>query len=116
MKLSILAALLPAFAASEEHVISERLRKLLRTDMTDRERALVINKYEWPECVHQQMTALECKEMIDREILLLNTGIHTTIRSVIIPKRGEDQEWYNAVVIPLFDSDKVAGRNGDGLV
>ncbi len=38
MKFSILAALLPAFAASEEHVISERLRKMLRTDMTDRER------------------------------------------------------------------------------
>lgn len=77
---------------------------------------MVIKKLTWPECVSEKLTSRECKELIDYEILTLDRGNDITLHSVIIPKRSEDQLWYNSVVIPLDDNDHVAGRDGDGMV
>ena len=76
--------------------------------------SLLIAKYRWPEC--KSMSAVACKELIDNDIMTLNTDVHTTIRSVIIEKRNETQKWYNAVAIPIWSNGWAAGRNGDGLI
>mmetsp|Transcript_29169 Transcript_29169/g.61944 ORF Transcript_29169/g.61944 Transcript_29169/m.61944 type:complete len:281 (+) Transcript_29169:185-1027(+) len=112
------AAILPFMVSARigDERYSERLKALLRDDMTHHERMMVIKKFTWPECVTEHLTSIECKELIDYEILTLNTGVDVTMRSVIIPKRAEDQMWYNSVVIPLEDNDLVAGRDNNGII
>jgi hypothetical protein len=80
------------------------------------ERYLALLKMAWPECVHSQMTAIECKEAVDYDILTLNTAPHNTIRSTIVFKRAPNDFWYNTVAIPMDDNDLVQGRDHDGLV
>mmetsp|Transcript_19641 Transcript_19641/g.38850 ORF Transcript_19641/g.38850 Transcript_19641/m.38850 type:complete len:281 (+) Transcript_19641:184-1026(+) len=112
------AAILPFMVSARigDERYSERLKALLRDDMTHHERMMVIKKFTWPECVTEHLTSIECKELIDYDILTLNTGVDVTMRSVIIPKRAEDQMWYNSVVIPLEDNDLVAGRDNNGII
>jgi len=99
-----------------DQLYSDKLKALLRDNMTHHEKMMVIKKLTWPECVSEHLTSFECKELIDYEILNLDRGVDVTLRSVIIPKRSEDQRWYNSVAIPLDDNDHVAGRDGDGMV
>jgi hypothetical protein len=38
------------------------------------------------------------------------------MRTHIVKKRVEADEWYNCLVIPMDDNDIVLGKHGDGLV
>jgi hypothetical protein len=62
------------------------------------------------------MTAVACKDFIDREIFQLFTERDQYVRSIIIGKRLKSDTWYNTVVILMNDNDMVEGRDGDGLV
>ena len=62
------------------------------------------------------MDASACKEFIDEEILTTFTGIDQYIQSKIVGKRSEDDEYYNAVVIPMSDEFMTLGRDGDGVI
>lgn len=62
------------------------------------------------------MTAIQCKDFIDTQILSLFTEEDRFIRTKIVGKRDETDEWYNAIVIPMADNDLTLGRDGDGLV
>ena len=73
-------------------------------------------KETWPECLANGLTAVECKDFIDEEILTLFTGEDRYIQTHIVSKRATADEWYNCVAISMDDNDLVIGRNGDGLV
>lgn len=73
-------------------------------------------KETWPECVDQKLTAVQCKEFIDEEILTTFTERDRHIRVIIKGKRSTGDPWYNTVVITMNDSDIVVGTNGDGQV
>lgn len=64
----------------------------------------------------QHMDATACKEFIDEEILTTFTGIDQFIQTKIVGKRSEDDEYYNAVVIPMSDEYMTLGRDGDGMI
>ena len=77
---------------------------------------LATTKEVWTECVDNSMTAYECKEFIDNEILTLFTGEDKNIMTRIIGKRSNVDEWYNAVVITMDDNDLTVGKDCDGWV
>ena len=62
------------------------------------------------------MTGEECQAFIDEEIIALFEGEDRNLRTHIVKKRENADEWYNCMVIPMDDNDIVIGRNGDGLV
>lgn len=77
---------------------------------------LATTKEVWTECVSQSMSAIECKNFIDEEILTLFTGQDKLIPTRIIGKRAHEDDWYNAVVITMDDSDLTLGRDKDGWI
>eukprot|EP00986_Skeletonema_menzelii_P018418 scaffold26637_cov220-Skeletonema_menzelii.AAC.3 len=60
------------------------------------------------------MSAIQCKTLIDVEVLQLNTD--RFIRTIIVGKRAENDPLSNSVVLLLDDDNMVKGKNGDGLV
>jgi len=62
------------------------------------------------------MTANQCKELIDQEILEYNTETDKFVRTIIVGKRRETDPHYNSVVTLLDDNDRVMGRDGDGII
>ena len=77
---------------------------------------LAVTKSAWPECINNHLTAIQCKEFIDTEILAFFTERDRFIQTRIVGPRNDDDEWYNAVVIAMDDSDHCVGRDGDGLI
>lgn len=75
-------------------------------------RLLAVVKETWTECVDQRLSAIDCKEFIDEEILTEFTGIDKFIQTKIVGKRNGLDEYYNAVVIPMDDDHMVVGRDG----
>jgi len=82
----------------------------------ERQRRLAVGKSVWPRCVTQRMSAIQCKELIDQEILSFNTDTDRFVRTIIVGKRNENDPLSNAVVLLMDDNDRVKGRDGDGLV
>ena len=70
----------------------------------------------WPRCVNEKLSAIQCKTLIDEDVLNLNTGTDRFIRTIIVGKRYENDPLSNSVVILLDDDNMVKGKNGDGLV
>ena len=62
------------------------------------------------------MSAIQCKLLIDQEVLNLNSGYDRFIRTQIVGKRYENDPRSNSVVILLDDDNMVTGKNGDGLI
>lgn len=62
------------------------------------------------------MTANQCKELIDQEILEYNTETDKFVRTIIVGKRRETDPHYNSVVLFMDDNDRVMGRDGDGVI
>lgn len=62
------------------------------------------------------MTAIQCKEFIDEEIISTFTDRDKYIRVIIKGKRKKGDSWYNTVVIYMDDNDMSLGRDGDGQV
>lgn len=77
---------------------------------------LAVARTTFEECVQQGMTTVGCKEFIDEEILTTFTGLDQYIQTKIVGKRSEDDEYYNAVVIPMSDEYLTLGRDGDGII
>ena len=73
-------------------------------------------KTTWPICRENHMTGEECQAFIDEEIITLFEGEDRNMRTHIVKKRVEADEWYNCLVIPMDDNDIVIGKFGDGLV
>ena len=70
----------------------------------------------WPRCVNEKMSAIQCKLLIDQEVLNLNSGYDRFISTEIVTKRNENDPRSNSVVILLDDDNMVTGKNGDGLI
>ena len=70
----------------------------------------------WPRCVDEKMSAIQCKLLIDQEVLNLNSGYDRFISTEIVTKRNENDPRSNSVVILLDDDNMVTGKNGDGLI
>ena len=62
------------------------------------------------------MSAIQCKELIDQEVIEYNTDTDRFVRTIIVGKRKENDPLSNSVVLFMDDSDRVLGRNGDGKV
>ena len=77
---------------------------------------LAVARTTFEECVDQGMHAIDCKEFIDGEIINTFTGLDQYIQTKIVGKRSEDDEYYNAVVIPMSDEYMTLGRDGDGMI
>ena len=77
---------------------------------------MAVVKSVWPECVENHLTAIQCKDFIDTEIMTLFSEEDRFIRTKIVGKRDEGDEWYNAIVIQMDDNDLTLGRNSDGKV
>ncbi len=77
---------------------------------------LAVARTTFEECVDQGMIAIDCKEFIDEEIINTFTGLDQYIQTKIVGKRSEDEEYYNAVVIPMSDEYMTLGRDGDGVI
>lgn len=92
----------------------EQLSRARRLGLEDR--FLATTKEVWTECVDQSMSAIECKFFIDDEILRFFTGPDRFIRTRIIGKRANYDDWYNAVVITMDDNDFALGRDSDGWI
>ena len=75
-----------------------------------------MGKSVWPRCVNQRLSAIQCKTLIEEDILNLNTGTDRFIRTIIVGKRYENDPLSNSVVILLDDDNMVKGKNGDGLI
>jgi len=89
-------------------------------DEVKRQRILAILKTKWPECLEQNLTSLECKELIDYEIK--NTTLFTgaqdkSISTVILRTRNMEDENFNWIVIRTnSNSGRTIGVWGDGWV
>lgn len=89
-------------------------------DEDKRQRILAILKTKWPECLEQNLTSLECKELIDYEIK--NTTLFTgardkAISTIILHKRNMEDENFNWIVIRTnSNSGRTIGVWGDGWV
>lgn len=89
-------------------------------DEDKRQRILAILKTKWPECLEQNLTSLECKELIDYEIK--NTTLFTgaqdkAISTVILRTRNMEDENFNWIVIRTnSNSGRTIGVWGDGWV
>lgn len=81
-------------------------------------RALAILKTRWPECMDNNLTSQECKELIDADIENLFTGIDKNITSHIVQVRRIEDDNYNLVVIQTSSESGglVQGPFGDGIV
>lgn len=77
---------------------------------------LAVARTTFEECVNEGMTTLDCQEFIDTEIVNTFTGLDQYIQTKIVGKRSEDDENYNAVVIPMCDDFMTCGRDYDGLI
>ena len=77
---------------------------------------LNVGRSVWPRCVEDKMSAIQCKLLIDQEVLDLNSGYDRFIRTEIATKRNENDPRSNSVVILLDDDNMVKGKNGDGLI
>jgi hypothetical protein len=77
---------------------------------------LAVGKSTWPRCVNQKLSAIQCKEIIDQDILDLNTDTDKFVRTIIVGKRNENDPLSNSIVLFMDDNDRVMGRDGDGKV
>ena len=77
---------------------------------------LAVARTTFEECVDQGMTAIDCQEFIDEEIVTTFTGLDQYIQTKIVGKRSEDDENYNVVVIPMGDDYMTLGRDSDGMI
>lgn len=62
------------------------------------------------------MSAIQCKQLIDEEVLQYNTHADQFIRKIKIGTRAENDPLSNSVVILLDDNNMVKGKNGDGMI
>ena len=77
---------------------------------------LAVGKSIWPRCVNDRLSAIQCKELIDQDILDYNTDTDRFVRTIIVGKRQENDPLSNSLVLLMDDSDHVMGRDGDGIV
>ena len=77
---------------------------------------LAVGKSTWPRCVNEKLNVYQCKELIDQDILDLNTETDQFVRTIILKKRNENDELYNSIVIFMDDNNRVVGRDGDGKI
>lgn len=77
---------------------------------------LAVGKTTWPRCVNEKLNVYQCKEIIDQDIVDLNTDTDQFVRTVIIKKRKESDPLSNSIVLYMDDNDRVLGRDGDGIV
>ncbi|KAL9182816.1 hypothetical protein ACHAXT_004095 [Thalassiosira profunda] len=82
----------------------------------EKERALAVAKDRWPGCVSARLSAIQCKNMIDQEVLDGNTENDRFIRTIIVGKRKKNDPLSNSIVIMMDDHDRVLGRDGDGMI
>ena len=81
---------------------------------------LAILKTKWPECIDDNLTALQCKALIDNEIQnteLFTGPVDKAIQTVILHTRTVEDDNYNYVVIRTnADSGRTTGVWQDGWV
>ncbi|KAL7547164.1 hypothetical protein ACHAWF_010486 [Thalassiosira exigua] len=91
-------------------------RRRLDVDKSMKKRIMEVFETAWPECVNLKMTAIQCKEFIDEEIITTFTERDKYIRVIIKGKRKKSDTWYNTVVVTMDDSNMAVGIDGDGLI
>ncbi len=62
------------------------------------------------------MSAIQCKQLIDEEVLQYNSHSDQFVRKILVGKRAENVPLFNSVLILLDDNNMVTGKNGDGMV
>lgn len=77
---------------------------------------LAVAKTQWPECTSRKLSAVQCKNLIDAEVLDMNTENDRFIRTIVVGKRNVNDELSNSIVIFMDDYDRVLGRDGDGMI